>query len=91
MWNYTYEYCGVGVLYCIVLYCTLDVSIILGGSALQEGGILSIRFIEHRTLKAFWKVEVWFHAFITSTLKVGRQLHTVAFCPWGMNPPAPIA
>jgi len=44
---------------------------------LQEDGIVCICLIKHRAVKAFGKVEVLFHAFITSTLKVCGS-----YMPW---------
>lgn len=53
---------------------------------LQEGGIVCICFIKHRALKAFGKVGVWFHAFITSTLKVCGSYTPWLFAPGEWTP-----
>ena len=54
-----------GILYPWHFHCFVSQRVLL-----REGGIACIRLIKHRTVEAHGKVEVWFHVFITSNLKV---------------------
>jgi hypothetical protein len=53
----------------------------------QEDGIVCMCLIKYRAVEAFGKVAVWFHAFITSTLKVCGSYTPWLFAPGERPPP----